>query len=222
MNIFKRKQTPTPAPGKSIVDQIHEDFDVAIDGFMKEVNGMIDGHLMDQGARLKQLGFRQSQQATDGEKMKAINDTALAAKRYAVEYPLYKFITDDLVSVICKKYGLVLGPTERFIGHVPEKNIKEMEQFKLSHRERVSYWSLEHIRPIFDNFGMTGWNRPDEIGFVICAPIKDFDTKGLKLSGHKLEIEDPIVLQPIKYGYLIVTKWGPEASDPGLINEKHN
>ena len=58
----------------------------------------------------------------------------------------------------------------------------------------------------------------------ICAPIKDMDTKGYKLQGHKLikDIPDPVVLQPIENGYLIVTAWGDEASDPLITNEITN
>lgn len=58
----------------------------------------------------------------------------------------------------------------------------------------------------------------------ICAPLKDMDTKGLELNGYKLmkHIPDPIVLQPVRGGYLIVAKWGPEASDPIVSNSIEN
>lgn len=61
--------------------------------------------------------------------------------------------------------------------------------------------------------------------FQICAPIKDFDTRLLNVKdGYRLEqhIPDPIVLQPVKGGYLIVSKWGLEANDEIVINEKMN
>lgn len=57
--------------------------------------------------------------------------------------------------------------------------------------------------------------------FKICAPQKDFDMRGKRIDGYKL-IDDPIVLQPVYGGYLIVTKWGLEASDKTLLNEKMN
>lgn len=63
--------------------------------------------------------------------------------------------------------------------------------------------------------------------FKICAPVKDMDISGLELTeGYKLtrkiEIPDPVVLQPVKGGYLIVTAWGDEASDPLVVNENFN
>jgi hypothetical protein len=58
----------------------------------------------------------------------------------------------------------------------------------------------------------------------ICAPIKDMDTTGMSLKGYKLEkhIPDPVVLQPVEGGYLIITAWGDEASDPIVVNQKMN
>lgn len=61
----------------------------------------------------------------------------------------------------------------------------------------------------------------------ICAPVKDMDISGLELKeGYKLqrkiEIPDPVVLQQVKGGYLIVTAWGDEASDPMVVNENFN
>lgn len=58
--------------------------------------------------------------------------------------------------------------------------------------------------------------------FKICAPEKDFDTRFMvKKDGYKLEY-DPIVLQPVKGGYLCVTKWGIEASDEIVTNPISN
>jgi hypothetical protein len=60
--------------------------------------------------------------------------------------------------------------------------------------------------------------------FSICAPLKEMDTKGLSLKGHMLqkEVKDPIVLKRVRGGYLIVTAWGPESSDPLVVNEINN
>ena len=50
------------------------------------------------------------------------------------------------------------------------------------------------------------------------------DTTGMKLYGHLLRkhIPDPVVLQPVKGGYLIITAWGDEASDEIVVNQKMN
>ena len=64
----------------------------------------------------------------------------------------------------------------------------------------------------------------ERLGLQICAPIADMDTSGMRLAdGYKLEIiPDPVVLQPVKAGYLIVTAWGDEASDEMTVNSNHN
>jgi hypothetical protein len=54
----------------------------------------------------------------------------------------------------------------------------------------------------------------------ICASVKDFDTKNMRIEdGYRLELNlpDPIVLQPVNGGYLVVTKWGLESDDEDLI-----
>ena len=46
---------------------------------------------------------------------------------------------------------------------------------------------------------------------------------GQKIEGHKIvEAPDPIVLHEIENGYIIVTAWGPEASDPDVVNPLSN
>lgn len=61
--------------------------------------------------------------------------------------------------------------------------------------------------------------------FKICASVKDFDTKNMNITdGYKLQqnIPDPVVLQPVKGGYLVVSKWGLEGKDELLVNETNN
>jgi hypothetical protein len=63
---------------------------------------------------------------------------------------------------------------------------------------------------------------------LICAPAADMDLSQLKQqNGHwfraqQIHVPDPVVLQPVKGGYLIVTAWGDEASDPLVLNEQLN
>lgn len=55
----------------------------------------------------------------------------------------------------------------------------------------------------------------------ICAPVKDMETKGTRRKGHRI-YDDPVVLQPVNGGYLVVTAWGNEASDENVINHNQN
>jgi hypothetical protein len=58
----------------------------------------------------------------------------------------------------------------------------------------------------------------------IVAPAKDMEIPQWKqLVGYKIkDIPDPVVLQPVKGGYLIVCAWGDEASDEMVVNQKMN
>jgi hypothetical protein len=58
--------------------------------------------------------------------------------------------------------------------------------------------------------------------FKICAPQKDFHTSGYVLKEGYILVYDPVVLQPVKDGYLIVSAWGMEASDELVINHNQN
>jgi len=68
----------------------------------------------------------------------------------------------------------------------------------------------------------------NQAGLTICAPEKDFDLTGLKKKGFSffqtkvVTYPDPVVLQPVKHGHLILACWGDEASDPIVVNEINN
>lgn len=83
-----------------------------------------------------------------------------------------------------------------------------------------------------DKKNLFGLRHLDDIRFIvreglrICAPEKDMNLKGFtknkwQLIPDKL-FEDPVVLQDVKGGYLILTAWGNEASDPIVVNENLN
>lgn len=59
---------------------------------------------------------------------------------------------------------------------------------------------------------------------LIIAPVKKLDTRGKVIDKGILRIinKDPIVLQPVVLGYLIVSSWGLEASDPLVVNSINN
>jgi hypothetical protein len=204
------------------------------------------------GDRLKNLGFTKAKPVIESEELRKKESQAkYLAERVSYFnqwYPHNKFITEEAVKTICEKYGLVFGDIAYYKGDVPEKNILEMELFNLRNedmdsRSYISYFESDLDRQIrimngiADGIGILGsleWanslstKRDDSIKkhyfkqpFKICAPEKDFDTRFLVKKGYKLE-HDPIVLQPVKGGYLIVTKWGLEANDESLVNPKTN
>ena len=57
---------------------------------------------------------------------------------------------------------------------------------------------------------------------LIIAPEHKLNVSKGKIEDNVLKIKDPIVLQPVKEGYLIVSSWGLEASDELVVNKINN
>jgi hypothetical protein len=232
LKLFKAKKTT-----EQIIAEIHSEFDSASEKLLQEAKDIIIKD-NDKGDRLARLGFSSAKPVKENEDVrKAQRDSRYVSERVSYFnqwYPHNKFITEEAVEKICGKYGLVCASANFYKGDVPEKNLVEMEQFVLrkedevidlmsgfveSFRSRLLGFHGEEFMSYASNEG-----RSTRRSFKICAPEKDFDTSRLTKQGHKMElsIPDPIVLQPVKGGYLIVTKWGLEASDDLVKNEKSN
>lgn len=240
----------------------------------------------DLASRLRSLGFTSAKQVEEHRKIaqeleasqktqQEKKDEAELIMYYSMHY-MQKFITLKSVMELCSKYGLLCGPVDRFISEVPEKNLREIENFKskvikpedkvyhfphlgrgrvkeASYKEYLadqayhkaqrssrynddasasndleSYLDADKLwqRSRINYFGALGGYptqvEPLEV-FEICALPKDFNQEGMEVKGHKLVLkEDPIVLFKVRGGYLIVTAWGAEASDPLVVNPKTN
>ena len=132
------------------------------------------------------------------------------ATRYAFRYSNYKFITHDSLDKVLSKYGLVKEGVGEFIGTIPDANVADMARFM----EQVTIAEEDRVNGDSDNY-------------LIAAPIDQFRPKGYKGFASKEAydrwlIEDPIVLKQVRDGYLIITAWGDEASDPDVQNERNN
>lgn len=106
--------------------------------------------------------------------------------------------------------------------HFYDKEGKPHFQGKLGEYEKEGLYADGYINGKFYN--ATTGSRLMKAKLQICAPIKDMNTEGLRIrDGYKLEhIPDPVVLQPVIGGYLILTAWGDEAEDPIVVNNKMN
>lgn len=193
------KQFFEQEPEVDVIERIHEDFDTAAQDFLDKANEIISGGTKEMKPevheKLKAFGFKRAQDIVEVEeaaKAKALaKDVAEKVSYYFEHYPFNKFITREQVKDICKKYGLVFGKTEWYVGNIPEKNQMEIVSFEVREEDKVSNSDI-----------------------MIVATKQEFDTKGLTLSnGWELKElpKDPIVLYPVSGGYLIVSKWGKEA-----------
>lgn len=269
----------------SIDEQIHFDVFNAEEILVKEVTRILyksNNTSMEERERaekLKRLGFVKAAPVVeviiDAEKER--NAAALLAKLnyYRATYPQHKFIDQASVQAICKKYDLVYGDVETYIGDIPEKNQIEIINFKVksddlpwtmdmnmkiyghhlhSHMndlknifngvdENVYEWEWQdspkqtppssiksflfsEIESFLGAKKQTprtttgGWTGGEHL--QIMAPRHMFDLRNRKVVGNEIKIKDPIVLQRVIEGYLIVSAWGLEASDELVQNPNLN
>lgn len=121
-----------------VVQQIHSEFMSAGDVLLKQANEVLQKaseSVIQKGERLAKLGFVQTREAVNASKIlkqKEISEaTAKLVIHYQMRYPNNKFITEDQVEAICKKYNLICGPVGRYKGFVPEEKVRQMESFKI-------------------------------------------------------------------------------------------
>lgn len=265
-NLFKEKEEPVkevkqdvivlekPKKGyPAVVLEIHREFETSADKLLKQaldaVNSVKPVISEEKAKLLKKYGFNKVEEVV---KQEAVNMQVEFSKKqidtikyYRQNYPFNKFIFPDQVKEICNKYNLVFGGVSAYKGFVPEKNLREIDNFKLKEEDyryvqsyRGDSWTSELtyeqyqevLKSIKDeNTGDIYRNHvhiTKNENLQICAPIHDMDTTNKNLvDGYKLEDIplDPVVLMPVRGGgYLIVTCWGDEASDPLVLNETLN
>lgn len=276
-----------------LVEEIHREFNTASDKALasaKEILASIDKEAISKSNRLSRLGFGKSKDVVETKQQleaeKIASAKAKIITQYHTAFPLYKFISEEDVMAICRKYNLVCGPVSNFIGDVPEKNIKEIEAFMSSTVQASDYISYEirvgdidfysssstlerdamlaaarkmpakyvhyNVARSYSRYTMEsdfikycrevanlGYARVSNVDvktrkctdLLICAPKKDFDLNDLDQSGSYLVSPndvsftvnpDPVVLQRVVDGFLIVTAWGAEAQDPLVFNQINN
>jgi hypothetical protein len=168
------------------------------------------------------------------------------AQKYREKYPDLKFITYYQAEDLCKRYNLIIRNASDYIGSVPDKNLHEIEYWRekideddLQHKcfvyqvkvENKNYYHVSQGRSplpmskIREAFYEKGFSenqfldedvqsivKYDSTKLVIAAPESMFKNKP-----KTPQAKDPIVLQPVKDGYLVIAKWGLEANDELLI-----
>lgn len=233
----------------NIVQEIHNEFYTAADTLLRNVQNL--PNVREKSEALKSLGFIASKDIRTADLVDVQKQQASLVTYYAQRYPFNKFITSQQVEAICGKYNLVCGPVSIYMGDVPDEKLKQISAFKLRSEDRVvcierkiwkrgPYEETEEspnliVRLILKLFGYCpGWVIPFFTAYhwrkttkslMICAPMNEMEmsvspwTRQSRILQH---IPDPVVLQPVKGGYLIVAAWGDEASDENVVNEKMN
>jgi hypothetical protein len=219
-----------------IIEEIHDSFFTEVDKLFatSKVSISLDTNkqaLLDKCKRLKALGFTNTKEVKEAEieierlnKLQKENEEKQelieAINFFSITYPTYKFITEDSVNKICQKYGLVYGEISRYLGTVPDKNLKHIEQFNV-HDKHECYFT----ETIYASFGMGSrsmgkkyitkeeneiineqYKKSDyklmfsmhsrevnlKCPLEIAAPVKDFNMEGMEVKNNKIQkIEIP-------------------------------
>ena len=228
-------------PMNEVIEEIHETFYTEVDRLLEQakISKSLDTDkqdLIDKCNRLKALGFNNTKEVKEAtlelerldilKKENEENKQLIEAVNYfSFKYPNYKFITEDSVIKICEKYNLVYANCDKYIGTVPSKNIKDMENFKIDDADYCyseSYGnfmsSQRTVKRYLNNNTIQEESKrrlhdriesyyPQMTTFItnicpieIVAPLKDFDMDKSEVSNFKIsdiEILDPVVLQPV-------------------------
>lgn len=212
----------------SVEQEIHRDVYSAQEALLEEAKRIINKPIIEDenkiAENLARIGFKNAKNIKSVEKKRKEREEQQKLKElieyYNRTYPLNKFITEDMVETICNKYKIYLASSEDYIGEIPEKNQKEILNFRVKSKD------LRETPFVTDEFGNTYFIGMGEDmiykDFAIMAPENKLNMKGKIKHGHALITEDPIVLRAVKGGFLIVTSWGLEAGDELVVNKINN
>lgn len=234
--MFKKKVVES-AVIEVTAEDIHQEFDNAQDELLREAEEILDNTVIEdknEYNELVKLGFTSvgkvketKQKIEDVEKLDKL---AKKIKYYKEKYPGQKFITEEKLNFICKKYGLVIGIPRDFIGNIPPKNRKEMIDFKLNDSNykytktyidfignketEITEEEYEKQMKRIDKTPLLGLHEycSKKSNLSVVATPDLFNLEDKIISNYRIKDKDPIILYPVSGGYLIISKWGNEAN----------
>jgi hypothetical protein len=236
--LFGTKSKPVIEPKVTVVD-IHESFYSEVDklvSYAKNLNSVETDKqaLIDKCERLKKLGFKNTKEVIEAKneldrlyriKQENIEKDALlkAINYFSFKYPQYKFITEEGVLKLCRKYNLIYSDISRYIGTVPDKNLEHIEKFSVKEEDLAYYTAKYYFSELIKSYtidykryemekkreiqfkesnGKAHYIRDSRISEVfekapleIVAPKKDFNIEGMELKDFKLT--EMVVEDPI-------------------------
>lgn len=244
-NLFSSSSSKITAKQSTneIIQEIHETFYTEVNRLLDQAKVSVSNEttkqeLIEKCKRLKALGFTNTKEVQEAQieinRLKEISiinsekDKIIRAINYfSVKYPNYKFITEESVKKICEKYNLVYGSVDRYIGTVPDKNLKQIEEFKISDDD-ICAFILERFysssrdmknaklmsKTEQDKIRTGDYNKQLNSMFLdichfteygtfpleIAAPLSDFNMTQAEVENFKISdiyIPDPVVLQPV-------------------------
>ena len=136
---------------QSIIKEIHDSFSKAEETLLQDAKKVLAcKNNKEKYDKLSALGFTGSKnvRSLSDEEIKKAEDIIELQKKYTIIAPKYRFITEAKRIELCKKYGIVLADVERFTGDIPEKNVQDIIDFRISDESYLSEdaWYEEQIR----------------------------------------------------------------------------
>lgn len=118
-----------------VIQQIHEEFNTAADKLVQEAQELINvGFDKNKLISLQEHGFTNTKEYKVNSKIigdaNKRKDVLSAINEYKKIFPQYKFITEEQVLTICKKYSLIHGDIKDYTGFVPSKNLQDISTFR--------------------------------------------------------------------------------------------
>lgn len=157
---------------------------------------------------------------------------------YQKLFPLHKIIHINRVLALCKKYDLLYGELDDYVGTIPARNIKEIESFASNYNLFHVYRYREFGKNIDEKFvkseDVIKYKKEYQREAIVWRIVASRDLMISKEDAREYSVihPDPVVLAMIRPDYgswdsqlewgVIVTAWGDEAKDESIVNEKMN
>lgn len=133
---------------KQLIEKIHSEFDSAQDRLLSQAKLIIDSAIPNEtpietiSERLKKVGFINTPTVKKGEEIMKVRkekeikvvesrEQAELIQYYRTTYPFMKFLTEDELERICKKYGLTHSFVSNYIKEIPENNLSDIEKCQI-------------------------------------------------------------------------------------------
>lgn len=178
---------------QQLIEEIHNEFDSAQERLLSEAKQILSSKFVDdvsleekQAERLKRIGFtsvplvkKAEVISKEKEKTKKLlvetEEQARLIEYYKQSYPFLKFLTEAELDRICDKYNLIHAPIANFIGDVPDKNLRDIENVQelkeydrivsrvIAEYEVYNWWGDRYKNIYVHNEEARGWDKKIEL-----------------------------------------------------------
>lgn len=167
--VTKSKQSLPPTPTLPSVEEIHNAFNSDLDRILNEYNFRLESEqtfksIIEKAQVMREVGFINAKTSIiskeEEDKITKAKDDFKALQYFQNKYPLYKFITRESIHILCKKYDLYFARAEKYIDDIPDKNLKEIQNFKISKLD-ASYNLAEY--PCSEGVNLSPYSYTEDI-----------------------------------------------------------